>query len=479
MQQILNRGEFMLERFEKKVNKIKENLGYKKLGVISFCVFGTVLLLCLQMANVYGRERQKNSDSYNRTLYNIIGYMKNAEVYVEKARITSTKKLQITTFTEVLSQTGLAKEALSTLPVDQNSMGNISKFLTQTSNFSKYAIKKLTYDDLNEQDYIILEKINEHLITITDTLDNIYDEVAKGSIDWNDVEEIAEKELADEPNVVVDGLTDIKNNFMEYEGLIYDGAFSSHLESSTPKLVQGESVVTATEAKEKAIECINNKWQKEDERIEIYSIEYTGKMEGRLSLHTFDVLLNGVPDKITIQITEKGGLLYLMVQDRVVKEAKITEDEAKEIGLKYLNNIGVESVEATYTISQDNMITINYASVQDGVIIYTDLLKVKIAQDTGEVCSVECAGYIFNHHIRDDMNASITETDAASVLNETIVKQDVRLAIIPSDTNEEILTYEFHGKVENREFLIYVNAKTREEEQVLLILNTEGGKLTM
>lgn len=469
----------MLEKFEKKVNKIKESLGYKKLGVISFCIFGTVLLLCLQMANVYGRERQKNSDAYNRTLYNIIGYMKNAEVFVEKARITSTKKLQITTFTEVLSQTSLAKEALSTLPVDQNSMGKISKFLTQTSDFSKYAIKKLTYENLSEKDYVILEKINKHLITITDTLDNIYNEVAKGSINWNDVEKIAQRELSDEPNVVIDGLTDMKNNFMEYEGLIYDGAFSSHLESSKSQLIAGEGIVTATEAKEKAIECVNNKWHKEDEKIEIYSIEYTGKIEGRLSLHTFEVLLKGVSDKITIQITEKGGLLYLMVQDRQVKTANITEKQAKEIGLKYLNNIGIESVEATYTISQNNMITINYASVQNGVIIYTDLLKVKIAQDTGEVCSVECAGYIFNHHIRNDLLASITEAEAAEVLNKTIEKQDVRLAIIPSDTNEEILTYEFHGKVENREYLIYVNANTREEEQVLLILNTEGGKLTM
>jgi len=469
----------MLEKFEKKVNKIKKALGYKKLGVISFCIFGTVLLLCLQMANVYGRERQKTSDSYNRTLYNIIGYMKNAEVYVEKARITSTKKLQITTFTEILSQTNLAKEALSTLPVDQNSMGKISKFLTQTADFSKYAIKKLTYKDLSEEDYAILEKINKHLIIITDTLDNIYNEVAKGSINWNDVEKIAQRELSDEPNVVIDGLTDIKNNFMEYEGLIYDGAFSSHLENSTPKLIDAKRVVTATEAKEKAIECINNKWAKQDEKIEIHSIEYTGKIEGRLSLHTFEVLLKGVPEKITIQITEKGGLLYLMVQDRKVNTAKITEEQAKEIGLKYLNNIGIESVEATYTISQNNMITINYASVQDGVIIYTDLLKVKIAQDIGEICSMECAGYIFNHHIRNDLSASITYVEAAEVLNKTIEQDNVRLAIIPSDTNEEILTYEFHGKVENREYLVYVNANTREEEQVLLILNTEGGKLTI
>lgn len=469
----------MLEKFEEKVNQLKERLGDKKIGVISFCIFGIVLLLSLQMTNVYGREKQKTADSYNRTLYNIIGYMKNAEIYVEKVRITSTKRLQMTTMTEILSTVLLAKEALSTLPINQNSMGNVSKFLTQTTDFSKYAIKKLTYKELEEKDYAILEKINKSLIVITDTLDDIYNKVSEGSIAWDDVEKIAEKELEDEPNVIIDGITDIKESFIEYEGLIYDGAFSSHLESNSPKLIENDKIFSASQAKKKAIECINNKWQNENDKKEIYSIEYTGKIEGRLSLHTFEVILKGVADKITIQITEKGGLLYLMVQDREVKENKISEQEAKEIGLKYLNKIGIESVEATYTISQDNMITINYASVQDGVIIYTDLLKVKIAQDTGEVCSVECAGYIFNHHTRSNLVADITESEAASVLNKTIEQKSTRLAIIPNEINEEILTYEFYGKVENREFLIYVNANTKEEEQILLILNTKGGTLTM
>lgn len=53
------------------------------------------------------------------------------------------------------------------------------------------------------------------------------------------------------------------------------------------------------------------------------------------------------------------------------------------------------------------------------------------------------------------------------------------LAIIPNEINEEVLTYEFKGVVEEREYLIYINALTGAEEQVLIILNTPGGKLTM
>ena len=53
------------------------------------------------------------------------------------------------------------------------------------------------------------------------------------------------------------------------------------------------------------------------------------------------------------------------------------------------------------------------------------------------------------------------------------------LAIIPTDSKDEVLTYEFKGMVGNREFLIYINAETAQEEKVLMIRETPGGILTM
>lgn len=469
-----------LEKFEINVNKIKEKLGSKRLHVISFCIFGITMLFALQMANVYGRSKQSNSDVNNRTLYNMIGNVKNAEVFIEKVRVTTTKPQQISSFVEILSQTNLAKEALANLPVNQNSMNNVSKFFTQVADFSKYAIKKLATEELDDKDYEILKKINEGMIAVTDTLDSIYNEMSKGSIRWDEVSKVADDKLENNKNILVQGVEDIKNNFVEYEGLIYDGAYSSHLESTTPKLIQGLKEVTITEAKDKAISCVKNKFLSNNlKEPKIYDVQYIGQTSGKIDLYTFKVILEKNSNEITVQITKSGGLLYLMVQDRTVKEKKISDDEAKKIGEKYLSDIGIMNMSATYLIEQENMVTINYASNMNGVIIYTDLVKVKIAQDTGEVCSVECGGYIFNHHERENLTPVTTKERAMAVLNEEIDVQSTGLAIIPNDINEEILTYEFKGKVEEREYIIYINATTLEEEQVLIILNTPGGKLTM
>ena len=469
-----------LETFEINVNKIKEKLGSKRLHVISFCIFGITMLFALQMVNVYGRSKQSNSDVNNRTLYNMIGNVKNAEVFIEKVRVTTTKPQQISSFVEILSQTNLAKEALANLPVNQNSMNNVSKFFTQVADFSKYAIKKLATEELDNKDYEILKKINEGMIAVTDTLDSIYNEMSKGSIRWDEVSKVADDKLENNKDILVQGVEDIKNNFVEYEGLIYDGAYSSHLESATPKLIQSLKEVTITEAKDKAILCVKSKFLSNNlKEPKIYDVQYIGQTSGKIDLYTFKVILEKNSNEITVQITKSGGLLYLMVQDRAVKEKNISDDEAKKIGEKYLSDIGIMNMSATYLIEQENMVTINYASNMNGVIIYTDLVKVKIAQDTGEVCSVECGGYIFNHHERENLTPVTTKERAMAVLNEEIDVQSTGLAIIPNDINEEVLTYEFKGKVEEREYIIYINATTLEEEQVLIILNTPGGKLTM
>jgi germination protein YpeB len=125
------------------------------------------------------------------------------------------------------------------------------------------------------------------------------------------------------------------------------------------------------------------------------------------------------------------------------------------------------------------MVTINYAAVQDNVILYPDLIKVKIALDTGEICSVECTGYIYNHVVRKNVSPSISEQEAKLKVNKAIKIKYSGLAIIPLESKEEILTYEFRGNVNDKEVLVYINANTGREENILLVLETPGGILTM
>ena len=117
--------------------------------------------------------------------------------------------------------------------------------------------------------------------------------------------------------------------------------------------------------------------------------------------------------------------------------------------------------------------------MQDNVIMYPDLIKVKIALDNGEVLGIETTGYLNNHTTRDISNIKITEEEAKKDLNKNLEIISSGMAVIPTEWKSEILCYEFKGKVEDKEFLVYINAENGREEDILIITNTPNGILAM
>jgi len=132
----------------------------------------------------------------------------------------------------------------------------------------------------------------------------------------------------------------------------------------------------------------------------------------------------------------------------------------------------------TYYLKQNGIVTINYAYLQDNVTIYPDLIKLKIALDDGEILGIETSGYLNSHMTRDIKQPKISKEKASENLNKKLEIKSEGLAIIPTEWQTEVFCYEFKGKIENMDFLVYVNAETGKEEDILLIVNTPNGTLT-
>ena len=99
--------------------------------------------------------------------------------------------------------------------------------------------------------------------------------------------------------------------------------------------------------------------------------------------------------------------------------------------------------------------------------------------DNGEVLGIETTGYLNNHTERDVSKLKITMNQAKEKLNKDINIESEGIAIIPTEWKTEILCYEFKGKIKDTEFLVYINAETGTEEDILIITNTPNGVLTM
>ena len=462
----------MIERFEKGVIKLKNKINKKVLSISIFVIFGFFLVFGAYMINVYKTEKQKINDEYNRAMYEMVGYISSVEVELSKLQITNTTKLTSSTLATVWKQSNLAKENLNQLPTNQNDMSNASKYLTQLSDYSYMLLKKVVLGEkITDEEYTTIAKLYDSAKDLVNVMNEIYADLNDGRIKWDELEKATDEKLQQtEVVTTIANVQKIGKTFQEYEGLIYDGAFSDHLQSTKPKSLS-ENEVSKSQAKDN-IEKIFGK-----ENIEY--IEELEDSDGRIALYNFKLKLKEYEDEKDISMTKNDGKLYLMISSREVKEDKVSMEDAEKVGLEFLKKLGIDNVKETYFLKNDNFATINYAAYQNDVVLYPDLVKVKIALDNLEVCSIECQGYIFNHTKRDNITPSKTETEAREVINKNLEIENVNLAIIPTESNSEILTYEFKGKIDERDFLIYVNANTLQEEKILLLLETEGGTLTI
>jgi germination protein YpeB len=99
--------------------------------------------------------------------------------------------------------------------------------------------------------------------------------------------------------------------------------------------------------------------------------------------------------------------------------------------------------------------------------------------DTGDIVGFEAQGYHFSHKTRDIPTPKVSQEQAKASLNQNLNIINSGMAIIPTDVKTEVLVYEFKGQVDGKEFIVYINAETGKEEDILIVLNTPNGMLTI
>lgn len=462
----------MIEKVENKINLWKRKVNPKFFGVFLFMLFAAMTMFGMEMLNLFKRQKQEVQDEYNKAMYQIVSYVNNVEVELEKLQLTTTSQLKISTLADIWRQSNLAKTNLEALPVSQDSMQNASKYLTQLSDFSYHLMRQLILGkEMEQKEYDNIKGLTGKAIEFSKVLSEIYYDLNNGKIKWDELSKIGNEKLQQvEISAETANIDKINKTFQAYEGLIYDGAFSDHILAMEPKFL-GKDIVEESTAREKIYSILAEK--------QIDKIIYRGETSGKIDLYEYEVKLKEKEEVRVIYLTKKDARLYLMIGDRKVNEDSISMEEAKKKGIEFLKKLGIENMTDTYYLKSENIATINYAAQQDGVTLYPDLIKVKIALDTGEILSMEAQGYIFNHMQREELIPQISIEEARGKINSNIQILSEKLAVIPTDSKEEILTYEFKGKIEEREFIVYVNAQTGNEEKILLILDTPGGILTM
>ena len=446
----------------------------KKAHMLSIITIFLVIIICL-IAVLINRQRtakQASENSYNMAFYELVDYVENVETYLAKSLISSTPEHGAETLTNVWREANLAHAYLSQLPIESQELENTEKFLNQVSDYSYSLSRKNIYNEsLTDEDLKNLKDLHSYSVELENTLNQLSDDINSGRIKWNELTNKGTTAFAQQVSTSsLDGFSNLEENFHEYSGLIYDGAFSEHMTSGEPKGLTGDDIDEEA-AKQKAIDFIGN-----DNVKEVRNLGYSEN--ATIPEYNFSIKTSS-EDSVSISVSKKGGHIIYMNSNRGVNTEIISQEEANAKGKEFLNNHGFKDMKETYYLKQDGIVTINYAYTQNNVVIYSDLIKVKIALDNGEVLGIETTGYLNNHTQRDTSKVKISKEEAKKTLNKNLQINSEGLAIIPTEYKTEILCYEFKGKVDDKEFLVYVNAENGREEDILIITNTPNGTLTM
>ena len=459
-------------KIKDKIYDWKDRLRSGKMLTLVLTLIIIIVALTIYSYKLSINYRRLAENNYNHAFYQLIEYVDNTEKLLEKATISYSSEHATETFANINKETALAQAYLSRLPIDTQELENTQKFLHQVGDYC-YTVSKKTVkqEKLSQEELDNLDSLHDYCVDLKNTLYQLETDLFSDTIKWGELENTGTRLFArEQENLSQSSFSNIEEDLHQYSGLIYDGAFSENLQN--PEIVG----LTGEEISKEDAEKIAKDFLGEDKIEEITFAEES--QNANIVCYNFYIKGKNQEENFSVAISKKGGHVVSMNCDRDVKEETMSPEDAVNTGKEFLQNREYKNMKETYYMKENNVLTVNYAYVQNDVIMYPDLVKLKIALDNGEVIGLEATGYLNSHKEREIKEASITKNQALELVNPKLEISSIDMAMIPTEWNTEILCWEIKGKTEENDFLVYINVETGEEEDILMIVDTPNGTLT-
>ena len=430
-------------------------------GVLAVGLAVTAVLL-LDSREQLQQERAQSENTVKNVSYRIEEDLYDMESTLSKLSAAASPRQSVLLLGEVWRLSGSAAASLSLLPESHADTYEMNQFIVRCGDYAYSLMGKvlrgrsLSSEDMEQlsamekQCGALAKKSNEAIAA------GSFPSTALGEGDYYEEAE-AEGEKSEE-------------SITDYPTLIYDGPFSESAENQTPLGVSGQKINAG-----KALLKVQKLFPGS-------SVTEEGYCSG--ALHTFSFTASTKElGEVSVSVTEQGGaILYFMGSPSGTKSDPPSDEETKKLhgaAEAFLQEMGYGEMEPSYAQYYSGCAVLNYAALQEGVILYSDLIKVYVDRDSLQVYGMDARNYCFNHRERKIEKASLSEEDARNQVNGGVAIETVKLALIPLTQSTEVLCYECKGEKNGRFYIVYINAQTGEEEQIFEVINSEEGDLVV
>lgn len=441
---------------------------YSKSVVMGLSISTAILALSTVGLGIAFGVAQSKSDSYGtqlenvyqKNMYDLVESVNNVETKLSKVLASNSNFYRKKLLSEVAQDSELAQNAVSGLPLSANSLSQSVKFINQLGGYSQTLADSLAQGKaLTENDLATIEKLHQ-------SVKDMKKEINKFSQKTQNDYSILNQSLllnGDYNNFTIE-LSKIKGDNMDYPVMIYDGPFSDSTLDKTVKGLSGESK-DKDQCKQEIEKCFKN----------LASIQYNGETNGRFNTYTYNVT-NTDSQKLFVQVSKIGGhVITVSGRGSESNEKNINEESAKNIALDFAKENGIENPQVVWSDSLKNSFYLNIAPTQNGIVLYPDLVKVKVDLGSGSVVGYDSTSYFMNHVNRKLSQPTHTAKEFKSSLPKDMTVKNMRTVLAPLDYNREVLCFEYECEKNGSTYYFYLNALNGKEENVLKVIQTQDG----
>ena len=401
-----------------------------------------------------------------RALLQTCEYLDSMETTLQKASYAGSGAMLQSLSTQLHSQALGAKTGLAALSSGNAALYNMFKYLSQVGEYAAALNKSLTAGEpLGAKDRRTLRQLYGYAQKLSAQFSYMADLMDAGSFSFEVLDDaLRQTDAAADTVSFPDAAADAEESMADFPTLIYDGPYSDTLLERSSQLLKEAEEISYAAAKKTAAKALGAQ-----ERL----LMADGETAGRLPSYVFHA------EDRRIAVTKRGGYIAYILSDYTAGEAKLSQKEAVAAAADYLQKTGYTNMVSTYSMNENGVCIVNFAYRTEGYLCYPDLIKVGVSLSDGRAVSLDARDFLLNHIRRTPPEATVTQTAAAAVLADTLTVQNVSLAVIPTPGGYERYCYEFLCADEDgQDVLVYVDTRTGQEDDILILLYADGGTLT-
>lgn len=447
-------------------NKTKKKSNAQKavplliVAVVSLLIILTCVLIAYYQVYTSGKQNANILEGvYTSSYYSMVDNVNNLAVDLSKYSTLSTNKAKVATIQDMRSDCNYILAGLSVLPINEENVVSATKFFNQVDGLCESYLAILNENkSLSGEQELMFDKIaiivgkikknfNKQNYGMYDTGFNFIDASVFDNTGMNELSV---------------GMGDLTSSSIEYPAMIFDGPFSSALETKNVLGLPKEEV-----SKDDAMNYLKNTVYKNRD----VEIDFEKETNGDIATFDFSVKVEG--KDFNAQVSKRGGKLITISGYAEGGDPIMKKEQGVEMAKTFTNNIGFENMESVWAELNENVVYVNLVSVQNGVLLYPDMVKVKVDLTAQEIIGFEAVNYALNH-IDRNFEFDLSEQEAETLLGFDYNILETNRAIIKLDNGKEAAVYEFITERIDGNYFYYINANRLEIVKTLKLVTIKN-----